>query len=511
MSEQITLAIEIASSKEACITWDIPGDLYNNAGKATLFLSDINQSSPNNSFFIRKYRILYNERENGSHTFTDLPGGNYVAKVMIMNTVSELFESSLFHFQVFDLAAPEFKNSTDNTGIIPGFKSFEITLKPLASPNNIAMEGGTVTFILFGQQVSQGVTQQTTRGAINAAFDYNSNNKYTINDTRLENDVEYEISCLYTNSNKCSSELSDSKIVRPTNLPTKVTNLISEYDSVNQTLKIVYDMPNNVAGYVPLNCRATITYIDSNLVEQKKYYNTNQVNVTGPIIFNMTNQDLLPTDKVFTITLAINNEYGYGAESDPISCIHPENYTSKDVLIGSDGNLKFTLTPDNKLKIENTYNVYNENTNYTVTYVSEIFECLAADGSFKLKENGSPEDPIIIIPGKTFPNGEYDILGYKKGTLYKYVLNVYYQKMINSTEINFGPKIKNTCYFYFVPHLPAVPLTLTYVPDDKKVTVNWNELTTMEELNGFIVYGYEYFQGVIVNPEDVGWIPLDKT
>ena len=60
--ETIELFTEIASSKEACISWIIPSFLFYDNGKATLFLSDINQLSSNNSFFIRKYRILNNER-----------------------------------------------------------------------------------------------------------------------------------------------------------------------------------------------------------------------------------------------------------------------------------------------------------------------------------------------------------------------------------------------------------------------------------------------------------------
>lgn len=490
-----------SSSKEACINWEIDGSYFNNGGKATLFLSDINQSS-NNSFFIKKYRITNNERLKGSHTFTDLPAGKYLAKIIIMypSPTTPLYESAVIEFSVFDLAAPLFKPDTvSERGIIPGFKNFQISLVPL---NNLAMVGGTVTFILFGQLIQESLTTQLSRGAINMIFNYNSENKYTINDSRLENDVEYEISCFYTNAEKCSSELSDSIIVRPTNLPTVVTNLTATYDSVQQTLTINFTEPSNSQGYVALNCRATITSSTGNTT----YYisSDNSANLTNtpepydPIVFNMNNENLLPNnDEPFTITLAINNEYGYGSESDPIYCIHPNDYCSKAV---SNNNLNFTLTEDNDLKIENSGSPYLENTHYTVTYVSKVFEC--SDAGVILNN----DNPVYVFPTQTYPIGINTLPEtLQLGTVYKYVLNVYYQKTIyeiNGTStggksIEFQPKVLNTCFFNFIPHLMADPLTLTFVPDDKKVTVNWNTLTTLEELNGYKIHHYDYIIGEI--------------
>ena len=110
----IDLDEEFVSAKEACISWVIPYSFDNNVDKATLFLSDINQSSSTptiNLFSITKYQIRANEFFTGSHTFTNLQPGIYVAKIIIVNSNSQLFESSHKEIKVFNLDAPQFSTT----------------------------------------------------------------------------------------------------------------------------------------------------------------------------------------------------------------------------------------------------------------------------------------------------------------------------------------------------------------------------------------------------------------
>jgi hypothetical protein len=539
----ITLNEEFVSAKEACISWSISYSLADNGGKATLFLSDINQSSPTptiNLFSITKYQIRANEFFEGSHSFTNLEPGIYVAKIIVVNSNSELFESSHREIKVFNLEAPLFSSTT---AYIPGNKKFTIYLMPRGTLDNnelTRMSNGKVTFILFGQHISGGVNLETNAGAINMIFPYNRlTNTYTIDDLRLENNIEYELSCFYTNEFKCSSDLSVSKIIRPTNLPNKITELEPVYNSVTQTLTINHNMPNNVSEYVPINCRATIKDVSNPSNETIYISSQNSAGLTftapkvvpspsDPIVFNLTNESLLPLDSVFTITLAIENSDGYGEESEPIYCVHPVNYVSKSVL---NANLTFSLTSDNDLQIADATNIadrYIINTNYDVKFESDIFKYVKTGSTFTRDVSIYKDDRYTMPTGILDLNLATDTIlsNYELGNLYQYVLNVYYEKtfvgdtrvppltvnqVVPSVTIN--PKELDKCFFYFIPHFNPNSVTLTAVPDNESITVSWSDLTAAE-LNGYKLHHYEYYIGDLptdfASNSSITWTSVNK-
>jgi hypothetical protein len=540
----VTLSREIVSSNEACLSWVIDG-LSANQCKATLFLSDlnqpddINQSPPNNIHSISKYQIRSNEFLTGTHSFTNLPANVYLAKIVVVNIFSGVMvESSEFEFSVFSIAAPEFAP----TAYIPESRKITVFLKPrnslpLINPDAneyTTMNGGKVTFILFGQYILGGRTDYSTAGSINLRLDYNPvNNRYVLEDPEMQDDIEYELSCFYINQHSCSSELSVSKIIRPTNFPSRITELSSVYDSVLKTLTINHNMPNNVGTYVALDCRATITYTDDSTTPSSVITNTyisseNSAGLTftdpektvpspsDPIVFNTTNQLLLlPIDKVFTITLAIRNSFGYGEESEPISCFCPLNFCS--VPVSSD-NLIVTLRTDNDLELQipsDTAQRYVQNPNYDVKFESEIFKYLDTTDAITSVRTLTRDVSIYENVTNSMPSGILDLTlatdtlttNYELGNLYKYVLNVYYEKTFAGAtsippvtvvpgdpvlpSVTINPEIMDAYSRYFIPHTNPDPVTLSAVPDNESVTVSWTNLTSAQ-LKGYKLHHYEY-------------------
>jgi hypothetical protein len=536
----VTLSREIVSSNEACLSWVIDG-LSVNQCKATLFFSDlnqpddINQTPPNNIHSISKYQIRSNEFLTGTHSFTNLPGGDYIAKIVVVNHVTGvIIESYELEFRVYNIAAPEFAP----TAYIPESRKITVFLKPrdslplinLDGDDITTMNGGKVTFILFGQYIVGGATDYSTAGTVNVILDYNPvNNQYVIEDPEMQDDIEYELSCFYTNQYNCSSELSFSKIIRPTNFPSVITELSSVYDSVLKTLTINHNMPNNAGTYESLDCRATITYTDDSTTPSSVITNTyisseNSAGLTftvpgktfpspsDPVVFNTTNQlSLLPIDKIFTITLAIRNSYGYGPESEPISCFCPLNFCS--VPVSSD-NLIVSLRTDNDLELQipsDTTKRYVQNPNYDVKFESEIFKYLDTTDAITSVRTLTRDVSIYENVRNSMPSGILDLTLdtslYELGNLYKYVLNVYYEKtfagatsippvtvvpgdpVVPSVTIN--PEIMDVYSRYFIPHTNPDPVTLSVVPDNESVTVSWTNLTSAQ-LKGYKLHHYEY-------------------
>jgi hypothetical protein len=529
MSAQITLNAEFVSSNEICIRWNIP-DHLSDGGRAFLFLNDINLTSSDNKQSTVFYQIKSNEFELGSHTFTGLNTGTHIAFITVNND-SVITKSSPIEFMVYKLDAPSFVSDAH----VRLNQSLRIYLQPrveLDTDNSTSMTQGHVNFILFGQYVLEDVITTDSAGTIYVTKPYNSSNMYLIEG--LQNNVEYEISCLYTNEYNCSSPMSSSILLRPSNTPNKITNLEPIYNSVTQTLKISHGMPNDLEEYVPLNCRATITTTNAGTETVFSTYNSNVnpaelLNSPSPsddIIFNMTNQSLLPTDTVFKVTLAISNSDGLGEESDPIFCIHPQNYFSKPVL---NENLNFSLTADNKLKIEETNTVanrYNVNSFYDIKYKSQVFKYVKTGSNFT-RDVKIYEDAIYSIPTRILDLNlatDINISNYELGELYKYVLNVDYEKtLLGATRIpphtvplvpsvTIGPNVLDQCYFYFIPHTNPEPVTLSAQPNDESVTISWTNLTE-SELNGYQLHHYEYIIGDLTNETDINsldWISVNK-
>lgn len=491
----ITLVSEIISGNQASVRWDINGDALSSNSRVILCLTDINTA--NNAYPIVKYQLRSFEYNHGVYVFENLLSGKYVAQIIII-TGSVIQTSNKLELEVFQMTVPEFEEN----GIIPGDKSFTISL---VNPN-FNMINGKVTFVLFGQSILRGVTQEISTDIINMVLPYNANNTYVIDDSRLENDDEYEMSCFYTNSQGYSSELSDTLIIRTTNLPTKITEVAAIYNAVARTLTFTHNMPINVEQYVTLDCRATIT---DTVTQQVKFFNTklNELTPEDSIVFNMDNQEeFLFIDHVFTVSLAIENVYGYGEESNLIYCVHPVNFSSKPVL---NENLDFAiLIEDNSLQINDAIPSYVENTNYNVRYVSEVFECSPVNGA-------RTGERILIESSNARPSNINYTLSVSLGKLYKYTLNVFYDVTFeDETSVTINPNTMDECYYYFIPHVAADALTLSVVPDNEIATISWDDLN-VEQLQGYELHHYEYYKLTDVIPFDINdpalnWTSVEK-
>jgi Fibronectin type III domain len=482
MSE-IVLAQEFVSSNEAFITWNIDNSIIFPSSKGILYLTDISKFNDSNlhnteitSFPIIKYQIRYNELSSGGHIFDNLTVGSYIAEISIINGTETVSSDSL-EVNVYSLDAPTFSN------IISGDERFTVELSEVG---NLGVND-KVTFILLGKLVVAGVTQSALADTRTFVFSFDvANNTYILN-SNLENNIQYELACFYTNSVGISSNLSSTKIAIPTNLPNIIANLTTgetTNNSVTQEFIIAHEMPNDASDYVSLNCRATITNTSNNAITY--YYSADNSALLDPspvpaddIVFNMNNQNLLPVDTEFTVKLAIENNYGYSQfESPAITCIHPLDFCSQPVY---NSDLTFNVGLTSFSTSDNL--TYYENNVYTINYEAKLFEC---------DSNGDRVGEPVYNDTQT--NKVFNITELTTGTLYNFVLNVYYvYTFSDSTTVTFNPQSLDVLSYFFRPHTAPVSPTLSAVPDDNSVTVNWNDLST-EELKGYVLDHYEVKQ-----------------
>jgi hypothetical protein len=476
----ITLLQEFVASNEACISWSISAYAISQNSKPVLCLSDINQSGVN-VFSTVKYLIRPNEIYQGTHTFTGLQPGSYNAEIVII-TGNTSQASDPLPVTVYQVDIPVFE--TD--GIVSGNRKFTITLE---QPNS-DMTNGTVTFVLYGQPILLGDTQNSFVGIVNQVFPYVSSNTYVV-DNNIINNVEYEIVCFYTNSVNISGLLSQAELKRPTDAPNQITQIASIYNASYRTLTITHNLPSNAMDYDLVDCRATITDAENNVTYYYSSENSANLdpapNVADPVVFNMTNKSLLPVDVPFTVTLSVKNEVNLWGpvESPAIYCINTNDFSATPLsvsdLIFSVGLTSISISDNNTYVKNNTYNI-----NYTAT----VYECLPNGNTF-----GS------AIETKTQTNNmNFEFTNLTTGQLYKVLINLNYTYTFsNNTTATIEQNIMDTCYKHFIPYDIPNDLTLSATPSDQDVTVNWLDIT-QQELNGFLLDHYE------VSDDEITWI-----
>jgi len=478
----IVLAQEFVSSNEAYIKWTISPGLISPSTKGFIYLTDVSQFDQNladgfvvTPFPIIKYQLRSSELSSGSHIFEGLNIGNYISEINIINGTTSITSDPL-SVQVFYLAKPEVSI------IIPGSTKFTITLvQPDSSVQN-------VTFILLGKQIVAGITQVAITNTETIVLPYSSDNTYIINN--VVNNNEYELACFYTRSNGISSAMSDTLVATPTNTPNQITTLAAIYNFVGQTLTITHNMPSNAADYDLVDLRATIT--DSNN-KVTYYYSSENSALLNPaptasssVVFNMNNQNLLPTDLLFTVTLAVKSEINVWSplESPSIYCIHPLDYFAV-ALLNTD--LSFNVGLNSIVISDNM--TYPKNTNYVIDYTAKVFQC-----------NNQGVVVGDAIASKTQTNLNFNFQGLVTGLKYKVIFNLKYTyNFPNSTSVIIQQKVQDTCYYYFIPHDTPNQLSLTATPDDQRVHVNWSAIS-VENLRGFLLDHYE------VSVDNVSWI-----
>jgi len=472
----IVLAQELVSSNEAYITWTVNPSLISPSSKGFLYLTDISlfdETDPNNTFItsfpIIKYQLRHNELLSGNHVFENLNVGSYICKLNIINGSTSVTSDPLTAY-VYYLAAPEIVE------IMPFSNKLTVHL---VQPESVIQN---VTFILLGKQIIGGLTQASFANALTIIKPYSVDNTYDINN--LENNNEYELSCFYTDTNNISSVLSKTLVESPTNSPNQVTNLAAIYDSVEQTLTITYNMPNNSADYPIIDSRATITDANNNVTYYLSSENSAGLNPaptpSDPIVFNMNNQNLLSTDVPFTITISVKNSLNLWGEveSPAIYCIHPINYIATS-LVASDLNYNVQLnsisTTDNLTYAKNTAAAY------TINYIADVFHC-----------DASGDIIGAAVASATQANDmNFNFTGLTTGSLYKLVLNVnYVYTFVDNTTATINELVADTCYYYFIPHDVSNQLSLQANPMDLSVSVSWSAIT-VQELNGFNLDHYE--------------------
>jgi hypothetical protein len=478
----IVLAQEFVSSNEAYIKWTVDPSLISPSTKGFIYLTDVSQFDQNlangfvvTAFPIIKYQLRSSELSSGSHIFEGLTIGNYISEINIINGTTSITSDPL-SVQVFYLAKPEVST------IIPGSTKFTITL---AAPTSSVQ---TVTFILLGKQIVAGITQVAVTNTETVVFPYSSDNTYVINN--VVNNNEYELACFYTSSNGISSAMSDTLVETPTNTPNQITVLAAIYSSVGQTLTITHNMPNNAADYDLIDLRATITDSNNNVTY---YYSSENSALLSPVptasssvVFNMNNQNLLPTDLLFTVTLSAKNELNIWGpvESPTIYCVHPLDYFAV-ALLNTDLSFNVGLN-----SIDITDNLtYPKNTNYVINYTANVFQCDAQGAII-----GS------AIASKTQTNLNFNFNELTAGFLYKVVFNLKYTyNFPNSMSVIIQQKVQNTCFYYFIPHDTPNQLSLTATSDDQNVVVSWPAIS-VENLRGFLLDHYE------VSSDNVSWV-----
>jgi hypothetical protein len=474
----IVLAQEFVSSNEAYITWTVDPSIISASSKGFLYLTDITKNDNNEaivtSFPIVKYQLRHSELVGGSHIFENLNVGNYISEINIINGTASVTSDPL-SVQVFYLAKPEFAN------IIPGSTKFTVTLvQPTSSVQN-------VTFILLGKQIVAGVTQSNVTNTETIVLPYANDNTYIVNN--VVNNNQYELACFYTSSNGISSIISDTVVETPTNTPNQITTLAAVYDSVGKKLTITHNMPSNELDYDIIDCRATITDANNNVT----YYYSSENSAalvhsptpSDSIVFNMTNQSLLPTDVPFTITLSVKNELNLWGpvESPALYCIKTLDYFAVS-LVASD--LVFQVELDSISISDNM--TYAKNATYAINYTADVYEC--------------DTQGVIVgsaIASVTQDNLNFNFTGLTTGLLHKVVFNLnYVYNFANATSATIEQNVMDTCFYYFIPHDTPNALSLSAVPSDQQVTVSWTDISVLN-LRGFILDHYE------VSSDNVAW------
>lgn len=467
----ITLRQEFVSGNEACLSWTISDFLLMPTSKCLICLSDINQSGVN-TFSTITFLIRPNDFVQGTHTFTNIPAGLYHAKLMIITDSSSITSEEL-SVTVYQVDTPVFETN----GIISGNQKFTFLFEQPTSD----MTNGTLNVILYGQSILQGDTQNTFSGIINRVFSYSSNNTYIIDG--LENNVEYEITSFYSNSFNISGPLSQAQVKRPTNTPNQITELEPFYNASLQTLTVTHNLPSNASDYDLIDLRATIMELSTNNITY--YYsseNSAALNpaptVTDNVVFNMNNQNLLPVDSPFTITLSAKNEVNlWGSEESPaIKCIHTNDFSAVPLSVND---LNFSVGLNNITITDN--NTYVKNPVYDINYTASLY-------------NSNTVGNIVgsAIETKTQTNDmNFVFSNLVTGSLYKLIFNLTYTYTFSdNTTVTIQQNVMNTCYKHFIPHIIAEQLTISATPSDQSVLVSWLDIT-LQELNGFILDHYE--------------------
>jgi hypothetical protein len=467
----ITLRQDFVSGNEACLSWTISDFLLMPTSKCLICLSDINQSGVN-TFSTITFLIRPNDFFQGTHTFTNISAGLYHAKLMIItdNTSVTSEELSVIVYQV---DTPVFETN----GIISGNQKFTFIFEQPTSD----MTNGTLNVILYGQSILQGDTQNTFSGIINRVFSYSSNNTYVIDG--LENNVEYEITCFYSNSVNISGLVSLAQVKRPTNTPNQITELEPFYNASLRTLTVTHNLPSNASDYDLIDLRATIKDLSTNSTTY--YYSSENSAALNPaptvadnVVFNMNNQNLLPVDSPFTITLSAKNEVNlWGPQESPaIKCIHTSDFSAVPLSVND---LNFSVGVNNITITDN--NTYVKNQVYDINYTASLYNSNAAGNIV-----GS------AIETKTQTNDmNFVFSNLVTGNLYKLIFNLTYTYTFSdNTTVTIQQNVMDTCYKHFIPHTIAEQLTISATPSTQSVLVSWLDIT-VQELNGFILDHYE--------------------
>lgn len=487
----IVLVQEFVSSNEACIKWTVDVDtiLIQSSTKGFLYITDVSQFdqtvingtsiSSTTSFPIQKYQLRYNELSNGSVIFENLKVGSYVCELAIINgTVVNTSEP--LEVQVIYLAKPIFSD------VIEGNQKFTIVLEGPTSPVK------NVTFILLGKLISGGVTQSYVANTETVVIDYAINNTYVI--TQIVNNNTYELACFYTNCNGISSAISDTLVETPTDTPNQITVVDVVLDSTSQLIRISHNLPNNAADYDLVDCRVTITDSNNNVTYFYASQNTWSLNPASDTIFiNMNNQNVLPIDVPFTVTLSVKNEIGdWGpVESPAVYCIHPQNFCAVSLLTED---LSYSVGLNSIAITDNM--IYSKNSVYTINYTASLFLCDVQ--GFPIDTNAKYQP--IYIQTITQDNLNFNFSGLVTGSKYKAIFYANYTYTFpDSTSIVIGQQQNNTCFYYFIPHDIPNQLSLTASSNNLSVDVSWSE----PELKGFSLSRYE------VSTDNASWTSND--